>query len=174
MAGHMIPVRIAAVLLLCAAAVSACHKDQGANTESQPAPVKPKPPVVARKGPTAAELTVGMVEAAAQGKSLAPVALKFELVKRPKVGQPVDINLALISQVDASPVTIKVSGTDGVTVAAANEFDTPTAAAGEVYRYTVNVTPNAEGVLIIGVTVSLKHDELTDVKAFSIPIIADR
>jgi hypothetical protein len=173
MAGHMIPVRIAAVLLLCAAALSACHKDESTNSANM-APVLPKAPVVARKGPTAAELTAGMVEAAAQGKSQVPVALKFELVKRPKVGQPVDINLALISQVDASPVTIKVSGTDGVTVAAANEFDTPTAAAGEVYRYTVNVTPTAEGVLTVGVTVSMKRDEVTDVKVFSVPLIADR
>jgi hypothetical protein len=38
----------------------------------------------------------------------------------------------------------------------------------------VSVTPNAEGVLLVGVTVSLKHDEITDSKAFSIPIIAER
>jgi hypothetical protein len=38
----------------------------------------------------------------------------------------------------------------------------------------VNVTPAAEGVLLLGVTVSLKHDELTDLKSFSIPLIADR
>jgi hypothetical protein len=175
MAGYMTPLKGAAVLLLCAAGASACHKDQGTDTASQPTPVTPKAPVVARKGPTAAELTTGMVEAAAQGKSQVPVALKFEVVKRPKVGQPVDINLALIPQVDASPVTVKVNGTDGLTVAAeATEFATAGVAAGEVYRYTVNVTPTAEGVLVVGVTVSLKRDELSDVKVFSIPIIADR
>jgi hypothetical protein len=167
--------RIAAVLLLCAAAASGCHKDQGTETAGQPAPAAPKAPVVARKGPSVAELTAGMVEAAAQGKSQVPVALKFELVKRPKVGEPLDINLALIPQVDASPVTIKVNGSDGLTVAAAaTEFATASIAAGEVYRYSVNVTPTAEGVLVLGVTVSLKRDELTDVKAFSIPVITDR
>jgi len=176
MAGLKMRARNAPLLLLCAAAaVSACHKDSGADSASQQAPVvKPKVPVAARKGPTASELTVGMVEAAPQGKSQAPVALKFELLKRPKVGEAMDINLALLPQVDAGPVTIKVSGDAGLTVAPeANEFDIPLAAAGEVYRYTLNVTPTAEGVLVIAVTVSLKHDEVTDSKAFSIPIIAD-
>jgi len=43
-----------------------------------------------------------------------------------------------------------------------------------VYRQTVNVTPITEGVLLVWVSVSLKHDEVTDVKTFSIPIIADK
>ncbi len=52
-------------------------------------------PVAVKKGPTAAELTAGMVEAASQGKSQWPVQLKFELQQRPTVGQPLEINVAL-------------------------------------------------------------------------------
>jgi hypothetical protein len=70
---------------------------------------------------------------------------------------------------------MKVSGGDGLTLAAdTNEFDFAAIAAGQVYKSQLNVTPTSEGVLLIGVTVSVKRDELTDVKAFSIPIIADR
>ena len=165
------------VLLMCAvAALSACNRD------SSPAPpgnaatqVKPKAPAVVKTGPTAAEQTAGMVQAVAQGKSQAPVELKFDLGNRPKVGQALQINLAPIPQIPASPASIQVNGADGITVdAGANQFDIPAAEAGEVYRETVSVTPNAEGVLLVGVTVSLKHDEITDSKAFSIPIIAER
>jgi len=166
------------VLLLCAvaAALSACNRDS-----ESPAPngaaahVNPKAPVVARSGPTAAEQTAGMVEAANQGKSQVPVDLKFELGARPKVGQMLDINLALIPQIAASPASIQVNDADGLTVApGTNQVDIPSAEAGEVYRHTVKVTPNAEGVLLVGVTVLLKHDEITDQRAFSIPIIAER
>ena len=166
------------VLLLCAvaAALSACNRDS-----ESPAPngaaahVNPKAPVVARSGPTAAEQTAGMVEAANQGKSQVPVDLKFELGARPKVGQMLDINLALIPQIAASPASIQVNDGDGLTVApGTNQVDIPSAEAGEVYRHTVKVTPNAEGVLLVGVTVLLKHDEITDQRAFSIPIIAER
>ena len=51
--------------------------------------------------------------------------------------------------------------------------DIAAAEAGQVYRQTVNVTPTAEGVLLVGVSVSVKNDEVTDVKAFYIPVIAD-
>jgi hypothetical protein len=162
------------VLLLCAAALlCACHRDAGSTAASTPAPA-PKAPVV-KKGPTAAEQTAGMVQAAAQGKSPLPVELKFEVTQRPKVGQALDINLALISQIDASPASVKVTGADGLSLAPeAAQFDIASIEAGEVNRQTLHVTPTAEGVLIIGVTASLKHEEVTDQKVFSFPIIVER
>jgi hypothetical protein len=165
------------VLLLCVTvAVAACNRDSGsapaANAVSH---IKPKAPVAPKPGATAAEQTAGMVQAASQGKSSVPVELKFDIAQRPKVGQPLDINLALIAQITASPATIQVTGADDISVApGANQFDIPAEEAGEVYRETVNVTPNAEGVVLLGVTVSLKHDETVEQRVFSIPIIAER
>jgi uncharacterized lipoprotein len=169
----------AKVLLLCATVMvlAACNRDSGsappaAHTVSQN---KPKAPVAPPPGATAAQQTAGMVQAASQGKSQVPVELKFDIAQRPKVGQPLEVNLALIAQIAASPATIQVTGADDVSVApGANQFDIPTAEAGEVYRETVNVTPNAEGVVLLGVTVVLKHDEIVDQRVFSIPIIAER
>jgi len=116
-----------------------------------------------------------MVQAAAIGKSQVPVELKFDVAERPKVGQPVEINLALIAQISASLATVQVSGADDVSVAAGgNQYEIPSAEAGEVYRHTLSVTPKAEGVVLLGVTVLLKHDELLDQRVFSIPIIAER
>lgn len=174
MAGTVGMTRI--LLLLCAVALlSACNQDSGSPAESN-AVARPKPaPVVLRSGPTAAQQTAGMVQAANQGKSQVPVELKFDLGGRPKVGQLLEINLALIPQIAASPAIIQVRDADGLTVApGGNQFDIPAAEVGEVYRQTVRVTPNAEGVLLVGVTVLLKHDDVTDQRAFSIPIIAER
>jgi hypothetical protein len=165
------------VLLLCAvAALSACNRDSATPAASTAVThVKARAPLAAKNGPTAAEQTAGMVEAANQGKSQLPVELKFDLGGRPKVGQLLEINLALIPQIPASPVSIQVSDADGLTVVpGTNQLDIPTVEAGEVYRQTVKVTPNTEGVLLVGVTVSLKHDEVTDQRAFSIPVIAER
>lgn len=174
MTGEKLGKRGAWVPVLCAAVVlSACNKDSGSTPAAAPQ-VKPSAPVPQKRGPSAAEQTVGMVEATVQGKSQAPVTLKFDLAQRPKVGQPLEISLAMIPQVAASPATIQVSGGDDVTVAGAKQFDIAAAEAGDVYRQTVNVTPTAEGVLLVWVSVSLKHDEVTDVKTFSIPIIADK
>ena len=167
----------ARVLLLCATlAAAACNHDSDtAAAAPKPVPhIKPKAAAPA-PGATAAEQTVGMVEAASQGKSAVPVELKFDIAQRPKVGQPLDINLALIAQIPATLATIQVGGADDLSVApGAKQFDIASEEAGEVYKHSVNVTPNAEGVVLMGVTVLLKHDDVVDQRAFSIPIIAER
>jgi hypothetical protein len=161
--------------MLCAlVAASACHKDSGT-----PPPPPPKPhvstPVVAKKGPSAAELTAGMVEAASQGKSQLPVQLKFDLKQRPTPGQTLDIDIALIPQIDGGAADIQVTGGDGLSVApGTNQIGFPAVEAGQVYRQSVKVTPISDGVLLLGLTISLKHDEMTESRGFSIPLIVER
>jgi hypothetical protein len=163
--------------MLCAlAAASACHKDSGAPPPPTPAP-KPRisVPVAAKKGPSAAEMTVGMVEAASQGKSQLPVQLKFDIKQRPTSGQALDIDIALLPQIDAGAVDIQVTGGDGLTVApGTNQIGLPAVEAGQVYRQSVKVTPTADGVLLLSLTISLKHDEMLESRGFSIPLIVER
>jgi hypothetical protein len=167
--------KTARVLMLATLAMlSACHKDSGAPPQPIPPHVS-SAPVIAKKGPSAADLTVGMVEAASQGKSQLPVELKFDLKQRPAPGQALDIDIALIPQIDAGAAAIQVTGGDGLTVApGANQIDLPAVEAGQVYRQSVKVTPTADGVLLLGLTVSLKHDEMIESRAFSIPLIVER
>jgi hypothetical protein len=163
------------VLLLCAAsAMSACHGDSGAPPQAAPTP-HVRAALPAKKGPTAAELTAGMVEAVSQGKSDLGVQLKFSLREKPTVGQPLDIDIAVMPQIDAAAAEVQITGGDGLTVAeGANQIGLPNVQAGEVYRQSFKITPAAEGVLLLGLTVSLKHDEVTDSRVFSIPVIVER
>ena len=128
-----------------------------------------------KKGPSAEELTAGMVEAVTQGKSQLPVQVKFGLTQRPTLGQPLTIDIAVMPQIDASPADIQVTGGDGLSVAPeSNQIELPAVEAGQVYRQVVTVTPSLDGVLLLGLTISLKHDELTDSRTFSIPLIVER
>jgi hypothetical protein len=161
-------------MLCTAAAAAGCHRD------NQPAP-PPKPasnvavPVAPQKGPTVAEQTAGMVEAASQGKSQLPIDLKFELPQRPTLGQALAVNVALVPQIDASAGAIEVAGGDGLSIApGANRIDLPALESGHVYRHSVSVTPHAEGVLLLGLTLTLKHDEIVESRSFSIPLIVER
>jgi len=167
--------KIARVLTLCTvAAVSACHRDSGTPPPPTPTPYK-SVPLVVKKGPSAADLTAGMVEAAGPGKSQVPVQLKFDLTQRPMLGQALDINIAVLPEIDANPAGIQVTGGEGLTVApGANPIDLSAVEAGQVYRQSVRVTPTAAGVLLLSLTVSLKHDEMTESRAFSIPLIVER
>ncbi len=165
--------KTAGVLLLYAsAALVACGGDKGS---SQPNNVPHfNIPSTARKGSNSAQLTAGMVEAASQGKSQLPVQLKFDLPQRPTVGQPMVVNIAVMPQLDGSQGQILVSGGDGLTVAPdSSQIELPALVAGEVYRHSINLTPSAEGVLILNLAVSIKHDDATDSRSFSVPLIVD-
>ena len=162
----------ARLLLLCALATAgACHRDSDTPPAPPPAP-RVTVPVPVKQGPSAENLTAGMVEAASQGKSQLPVKLKFELQERPTLGHLLAIDIAVLPQIDASPAGIQVAGGDGLTlVPGTNQLDLPAVEAGQVYRQSVKVTPTADGVLVLNLTVSLKHDDMTESRAFSIPLI---
>jgi hypothetical protein len=155
------------------AALGACHGDSGAPPQTGATPhVRAALPT--KKGPTAAELTSGMVEAVSQGKSQLEVQLKFDLRQKPTVGQPLDVDIAVMPQIDAGAAQVQISGGEGLTVApGAEQIELPNVQANEVYRQSFKVTPTAEGVLLLGLTVSLKHDEMTESRVFSIPVIAE-
>jgi hypothetical protein len=41
----------------------------------------------------------------------------------------------------------------------------------QVYRHRIKVTPAAEGVYLVTLSVNLKHDQMADSRVFSVPII---
>ena len=178
MAGDIMRIRNAvgtlAATMLAASALVACSKD--ANTASTSAAVpRPKPAPAVKKGPSAEEQTAGMAAAPTLGKSSLPVDLKFELAERPKIGQALEINLALVSQIAGGPAAVQLAGADGLDASPGeNQFDIPEVEAGEVYRHTLRLTPGSEGVLLVNLNVALKHDDVSDSKVFSIPVIVDR
>jgi hypothetical protein len=152
-------------------ALAACHRNSSSAPKAKPAP-SPKAPVAAKPGPTLQELTAGMVEAVTQGKSQAPVLLKFELQQRPVQGQPLEVDIALLPRIAASPATIQVTGSDGLQVATEdNRIEFPAVEASQVYRHSIKLTPTAEGICLLTLSVSLKHDQLDDSRVFSVPII---
>jgi hypothetical protein len=167
--------RTARVLALCTlTAVSACHgdSDQASAPTAKPHFTIPKP---VPKGPTAEQLTQGMVLAASLGDSQLPVDLKFTLRQRPLVGQLLDVDIAVMPQINAGPAGIQVVGGEGLSIAPGMvQIDLPAVEAGQVYRQSVKVTPAVEGVLILGLSVSLHHDEVTESRIFSIPLIVER
>jgi hypothetical protein len=129
---------------------------------------------MAKKGPSAQEQTAGMVEAASTGKSGVPVEVKFDLMNRPAIGQPLELDIAVLPQVDASAATVQLTSMDGLDVAAgAGEFAFLTVEADQVYHRKLSVRPNAEGVLVLGLTVTLTRDEVVESREFGIPIIVD-
>jgi hypothetical protein len=150
--------------------LAACHGEpkQAPAVTLAPAAVAP----VAKRGQSPEELTAGMVEAVTIGKSTAPVAVKFDLPKRPSVGTRFEIVIAVLPQIAANSAMVQVSGSEGLQLAPNfAPIEIPSLDPTQVYRLSIPVTPTADGVHLLSLSVSLKQDDLAESRSFSVPII---
>ena len=161
------------IILLAITGLAACHRNQG----SAPAlRAKPKTGVQtaapSERRLTPQQLTAGMVEAVAQGKAQGAMDLKFDLPERPVQGQPLEVGIALLPQIAARSATIAVIGSDGLKIdPGEQQFEFPAIEAAQVYRHSIKVTPSTEGLYLLTLSVSLQHDQSTDSRVFSVPIL---
>jgi hypothetical protein len=163
--------KLRVILLLAIAGAAACHRDPGS---ARAAPAKPKPGVQAAapsEGSNPQQLT-DMVEAVAQGKAQAPIELKFDLLARPVRGQPLEVAIALLPQTAARSATVAVTGSDGLKIdPGERQFEFPAIEAAQVYRHSIKVTPTAEGFYLLTLSVSLQHEQTSESRVFSVPIL---
>jgi hypothetical protein len=158
-------------MVMAALLVAACQQDSSQSSTYKTSTKRKGAPVV-KKGPSAQQQTAGMVTAASPGHSNIPLSLKFDLEDRPAVGHALEIEIALLPQLSATAGTLQIADSAGIDVAAAAaQTDIPAIEPDQVYRSKILVTPNREGVLFLNIVVSVKHDEQTDSRSFSIPII---
>ena len=155
--------------LVVAVLLAACHDEP---KQAPAATAAPAAAPVVKRGPTPDELTAGMVEAVTIGKSTAPVAVKFDLPQRPSVGKRFEIVIAVLPQIAASSAMVQVVGSDGLQLAPnLAPIEIPSLDPGQVYRLSIPVTPTADGVHLLGLSVSLKQDDSAESRSFSVPII---
>ena len=73
-------------------------------------------------------------------------AVFSQVLLRSNKVQPLDIDIAVMPQINASPAAIQVAGGDGLTLPpGANQLDLPALEAGQVYRQSLKVTPATDG-----------------------------
>jgi hypothetical protein len=163
--------KLRVIILLAIAGLAACHRHPG---NAPAAPAKPKPGVqaVAPDPGSNPQSTAGMVEAVVQGKAQAPIELKFDLLERPVQGQPFEVAIALLPQTAARSATVAVTGSDGLKIdPGEQQFEFPAVEAAQVYRHSIKVTPTTEGFCLLTLSVSLLHDQTSDSRVFSVPIL---
>jgi hypothetical protein len=160
---------VAAALVL---ALSGC----GSTTESNAAAygrrnlAKPKATV----DPTRREPT-DMVAAVSSAKGGSPVQVKFELRERPEIGQPLDVDVALIPD---SPTLQRVyakfqGGGDGLELLDGGDLPAVEKPAQSVpIRHTVRLLPKRSGIFTLNVAVGVDSGTDSVSRAFAIPVIA--
>jgi hypothetical protein len=116
---------------------------------------------------------VDMVAAPSSSKTPGAVALKFVVTKKPVVGTPVDIRLALIPTPDLLRIAASFQASEGLELrsgAKTPTFEKPEA--GTSINHTLTVVPNNNGIFYITAIILSDSETSSVARTFTIPIIA--
>jgi len=112
-----------------------------------------------------------MANAVATGKTSAPVDLKYDLLARPDVGQPFEIELALLPRASASALEVEVTGIPGLVVVSGGTARFDGVATGGRHVAKVTVQADAAGIYYANVVVRMINQAQTEVRTFSVPVV---
>ncbi len=162
-----------ALLLAAAVALAACGNE--APVEPDPAAAKTAETAAAAEKASAAlaEATKHMVSGySPPGKPGAPVDLWWEMKDRPKAGEPMTIELAMVPRIDTTHLRATFIATDGLNV---RPSPTPAsfkdAEAGGIYRHSLAVVPREDGAYYVSVIVLMDLEGGPQARTFSMPVM---
>ena len=136
------------------------------------APGKPNPAAVRKALPGSAisPNMVGAVNGARTGS--ATVQLKFELLERPSVGQPLDMDLVIVPTANIDRIYGRIEASDGLQLADGAQI-APTDRPMErmPIKHSLKLQPGKDGIFTLTAVISMETGGQTSTQAFSIPII---
>jgi hypothetical protein len=160
--------QVAAAMTVLLTVVSGCGKTEHAGSASAASA-----PAVKKVADPAELALANMVSAVASGKPSGDIELKFDLRERPVVGEPVDIDLAIITSQDLDRVYASFQPGEGLELTkGAKTPEIPHPAVGVPISHTLTVVPQREGVFYVSAVVLADSAAQSVTRSFSIPLIA--
>lgn len=162
--GHAVPAFTAAFILV------GCGS--GDHPGAAAAPGQPNPAAVRKTLPGSAisPNMVGAVSGARTGS--ATVQLKFELLERPSVGQPLDMDLVIVPTANIDRIYGRIEASDGLELADGAQI-APTARPLErmPIKHSLKLRAGKDGIFTLTALLSMETGGQTSTQTFSIPII---
>lgn len=156
-----------ALLLTSSLAVLAACGSESEPEVSTAADATPTP-VVPAKAPD--DPTSKMARAVGDGKPGAAVDIRYEIVAKPEVGKPTQVDLAFVPGAGVDAMSATITGMEGITVAGDLKANFKNVEAGKPYEHTFSLLPDREGVYYITVSVTTTLAGSSVGRTFSIPL----
>ena len=158
------------LLVACLAAVLVACGGGGDKSADQP-DITPTRKNGGDKAAAAAPADPRMADAVATGKTSAPVDLQYDLLAKPDVGQPFEIELAFVPRLAADTLEVEVSAIPGLTLVNGGGAKFEPVVAGERYTAKVLVNADAAGIYYVNVVARMLTKVQTEARTFSIPVV---
>jgi hypothetical protein len=167
------PLRSAALALLAGLLVAGCGSKEQEQAAATPAPEAPAPAAPAPAAATPEEVAkdARMASAVADGKTTAPVDLRYDIATKPDVGQAFEVELELKPRVSADALDVEIGDSPGLTIVGERVARFANVGAGQGYSFKVLVSGASAGLYYISVIATVSSKVQTEVRAFTIPVV---
>jgi hypothetical protein len=162
----------AVAALLAGALVTACGggKDEAvAVAEAEKANATKA--AVAAPPTSADEKHARLASAVVDGKTTAPVDMKYDVLAKPALGQPFEVEMTFDTRLPADKLEIEITEAPGLTVVGEKTAAFAPVEGGQSYATKVLVKGDNPGLYYIGVTAKMSTQVQTETRAFAIPIV---
>jgi hypothetical protein len=132
-----------------------------------------KPAAVQADATAAGPDTLDMVSAVSAADTQPPVHLKFRLHDAPHVGQPLQLELALLQEpkLQISAMHVSIQPREGLQLKSDSALDFLNPEVGATHMIPVALQPQQQGVLGLSVTVLVNTERDSLARSFAIPLI---
>jgi hypothetical protein len=162
--------RVLAVVAL-AAVLAACGRGEEEQAAATDAPTAAGAPAQGAAVPAESPDDKHMANAVVTGKVGAPVDLKYDVLAKPDVGQPFEIELALLPRLAADVLEVEVTGIPGLTVVSGGATRFEGVTAGEQYIAKALMQADAPGIYYANVVAKMVTQVQSEVRTFSVPVV---
>jgi len=161
--------RVLAVVAL-AAVLAACGRGE------EQAAVTQAPSATAEGGATSAAPVETpedkrLANAVPTGKTAAPVDLKYDVLAKPQVGQPFEIELALLPRLAADALEVEVTGIPGLAIVSGGVAKFEGVSSGDRHVVRVLVQADAAGIYYANVVARMITQSRSEARTFSVPVV---
>ena len=119
----------------------------------------------------AADKQSRLAEAVVDSKTTAPVDMQYDLLAKPALGQPFEVELTFTTRLPAAALDIEVTEAPGLTVVGEKTARFEAVEGGQAYTTKVLVQGDTAGLYYLGVMAKMSTQVQTETRAFAVPIV---
>jgi hypothetical protein len=162
---------VAATALLAAALSTACGGSDDAAAVAQVEKAKVDEAAVTAPPNSVDAKHARLASAVVDGKTTAPVDMKYDVLSKPAVGQPFEVELTFDTRLPADALDMEITEAPGLTIVSEKTASFSPVEGGKSYTSKVLVKGDNAGLYYIGVVAKMSTRVQTETRAFAIPVV---
>jgi hypothetical protein len=162
--------QLAAIMAL-AAVLAACSRGGDEPAADTAPPAVSGTPADAAAPPVESPDDARMANGVATGNAGAAVDLKYDVLVKPAVGQPFEVELALLPRLAADVLEVEVTGVPGLTVVSGGGTRFEGVTAGARHAAKVLVQADEPGIYYASVVARMITPVQTEARTFAVPVV---